>query len=255
MKPASSVSVLSTVRSVCTTCARSSGQTGATRRSNSSRTRATSARSLRIADVAEHRARRQRVLHVPDHHALRAAVGEAAQRLPEARRRLAPRDERGVGELGGGDAAVAGQHVVEPHGVPAPLGAQPRGLVADARRPGVAGRRRPPRQGDPQLGIDGVDVQRRGRLHVEHVRILGRVGDLQHGQRRAAFVLQEERAVALAAEVARGLRAHPEERRADLDGVGGRQARRRAGHDGVHHAGSLPRKPVAVHSRPSSRGT
>ena len=171
----------------------------------------------RVADVVEHRAGAERVLDVPEHDSLRFGMRKTAHRLPEPRGRLAPRDERRVREPGGGDPAAPRQQVVEPHPVFAPACAQ----VTPVGRP---------RHRDPKLRVDSGDVQRDRGLHVEHVRVLGGVRHLQDRDLR----LQQERAVALAAEVPCGRALHAEQRRADLDGVGGGQARPRAGQHGVH---------------------
>ena len=140
------------------------GQTGATRALESVEHAGDDGACVRVADGAEHRRGPERVLDVPDHHAVRAGCANPRSACPR-RAAVSPQATSAAsGRRGGADAAVAGQHVVEPdpvHGVAvAPLGAQRDRVVARACRPRVAAGRRSPRQRDAQARIDRGDVQR-----------------------------------------------------------------------------------------------
>ena len=127
----------------------------------------------------------------------------------------------------------------------APCCAQPARIVVRPGRPGVAGSACAPRHRHRQPGVDGGDVERRRRLHVEHRRVLRRVRDLQDCDRTAGAVVEGERPVALAAEVTGAGGRHAEQRPGHLERVGGGQGWAGGGQHEIHgrHATSVPPVP------------
>ena len=147
------------------------------------------------------------------------------------------RDERGVGGRAA-IAAVAGQNVVEPHPVVAPARAQTTGGPR-LRRSLAAGTRRAtpdrPRH-----------VQRSRGLHVEHVRVLGRVGDLQDRRRSRARNVRSRSLPRSRRPFARTPNSVAPISTASV----GTQARRRAGQHSVHAARGYN---AAASARPAVR--
>ena len=94
------------------------------------------------------------------------------------------------------------------------------------------------------------------RLHVERGGILGGVGHLHDRQRVAVAVEQQERLVALAAEVAGIVGLDVERPPGDVDDIGRIEGGARGGEDGVHGQGMVAARmgassrPTAVPSRP-----
>ncbi len=168
----------------------------------------------RIGDRVEHRPRVARMLHVPGHHPHRARVDEATHRAPETSGRATPGAQRPVVEQTWIVASVAGHEVVHPR----PVDAEWRLPRPATRSAGLARHRERPC--DREVGIDTGDVGHDLGFHVEGVHRLGGVRHLHHGQSCTTFVEQQERTVALAAEVD-GRDGSDAEAGRDINGVDG----------------------------------
>ena len=181
-----------------------SARPGTTTASKRSSTRSTRSRWPGVADGARKLARPGRRAGRPRAScAARAGWRKPRRATAEARGRLAPAAERGVRRARAGRSAAAGQDVVHPDLVDRRRRLDGSRGARSARR--LAGRapRHEPRHGQRQAGVDPAGVEHGERLHVEGRRVLGRVRDLHHRERRVGRVEQQERLVALAAEVAR----------------------------------------------------
>jgi hypothetical protein len=92
--------------------------------------------------------------------------------------------------------------------------------------------------GDGQCWVDGESVEGDGRLHVEHVGVLGDVRHLHHGDRHhlaeRAHTVQQKGLVAFAAEVDRAVGLDAERRRGDGRRRGDIDRRRRSAQHLVH---------------------
>jgi hypothetical protein len=89
---------------------------------------------------------------------------------------------------------------------------QPLEVVARPGGPWFARAQRSPRHRHAKARVDRGHVQRGLGLHIEDGRILGRVRDLEHGERAAICVIQAEGPVTFAAQVARVCTGDAEQR-------------------------------------------
>ena len=162
-------------------------------------------------------------------------VEEAAQRPTEARRHLAPAPPRAASDRSSASIrARPGSTRIHPHVVRAVVRARrSRAARPGPRSPGTAPGHEP-RDGQRQLRIDARGVEDRQRLHVERRWVLGGVRHLHDRQRRVVGAEQQERLVALAAEVPRGGCLDIEGLPGDVDGGGRIERRAGGGEDGVH---------------------
>ena len=171
-----------------------------------------------------------RLRQVPEQHAARRRMEEAAQGEVEPRVGGAVVAHRGIGEIrGAGAPAGAPFHALEQAHEVRSVGALDRGAVG--RRARDLGDRAGAR--DRQLGVDPRDVQDRLGLEVERRRLLAEVGDLQHAGARLS--LHEEGLVALAAEISRRA-LEAEQLGGDPGDVVGAEAGRRRLEDGGHRS-------------------
>ena len=212
-----------------------------------------------VADVVEHPPGGESVLYVPQHRAARPRVGEAAQRLVQPRRRLAPGDQRSVAQPRRLDPAVPGQHVIEPgpvHDVAVgPLGPQLRHGVSRLRRTGRGGLTagagtgpgRAPWERHAQARVGRRHVQGRLGLHVQDPGVLGRVGDLEDRQRLTVGTVEGERPVALATEVARRRGRHAEARPGQPNRIRIRQRGPRRAQHRIHGERRYQRRRCSFH--------